>query len=55
MNRVGVIVVKDENTVIAVTGYGRKFTSLIGIKFEDILGWNQNGADVIAVGFYRRR
>ena len=55
MNRVGVIVVKDKNIVIAATGDGRNFTSLIGIIFEDILGWNQHGADVVSAGFYRRR
>ena len=42
MDRVGVVVIEDEDVMVTPTGDCRKFTSLVGIRLDDVFGWNKH-------------
>ena len=47
MNGVGVIVVKNKNRMIAATRRNRKSTSLIGVRFHDMIFFEKHGKNMM--------
>lgn len=43
MNSVGVVVIKNNYMMIAATRRNRKFTSLIGVRFHDMIFFKKHG------------
>ncbi len=50
MNRICVFMIENKDVVIAMTGRDWKFTSLIGIGFNDFLMGKKHGAELMALG-----